>query len=418
MANINSSLDEIVTELGDSFDTDIAASQRKIVRSTANKIWLMLRAFSRGLYGLYQVVAALKYRFDPLYCTDEELESTMRMTGTSRRPGKVSLVSITIWNEHDTIAKSLPPDLYYYVSANGITFKLVVQDPIVIQPNSFMKRDFFSSRADEPLPGSYSVSENNRITITSKSGAIPDIDIYFTCDDNSMQLGREAETMFEARQRILKDNQRQEVLHILEERLNELPNVHECTVIGNNTLSPINSPYLEDSGVPGVGPYVKIMPQSLLVIMTGSPEEDFALQFLTLCPFITTLPVGVANYGVTYYDSAIYLNGRFPVYHVPHKIAEYDVTIQYGYSSAQVSTTSVEAALMKLILGFKASTQFKQVISTEDYMSALADYQSPSVRILSITFQRGLGNESYMKFDRTQIARLKNIVFDKVDLWV
>jgi len=414
MANIDSSFDEIVTELGDGFDLDIEDSQRKIVRSTANKIWLMLRAFSRGLYGLYQVVAALKYRFDPLYCTDEELESTLRLTGTSRRPGKVSLLTIIIWNAHDTMTKSLPADTYYYVSSNGTTFKLIVQEPIDVQPNSFMKRDFYSSLGDAPYIGQYSVSENSNITVTSATGTELDINLSFDCSDNSAQLGYPEETLFEARQRILKDNQRQEVLHILEEKLNELPNIHECTVIGNNTLGPRDSPYPTDDNAG----FVKIMPQSIMVIMTGSPSADFALQFLTLCPFVTTVPEGVADHRTVSYDSSIYLDGRFPVHYVPHRIALFDVTIQYGYSSAQVAATTVEEAFTSLILDFKASTKFKQVISSEDFMKALAKYQSASVRLLAITFLYKGNTVSYMKFDRTEIARLQNINFDKVDLWL
>jgi len=413
MANINSSLDEILVELGDSFDEDIASSNRKIVRSTANKIWLMLRAFSRGLYGLYQVVAALRYRFDPLYCTDDELESTMRITGTNRRPGKVSLLTVTIWNNHPTLEKVLPIDTYYYASANGIVFMLLVQEPIVIQPNSFMKSDFFSSLGGNFYIGSYPVSDNKNITITNLSNTPIDPDLSFDCSDNLNQLGRDEETLFEARQRILTDNQRQEVLHILEERLSELPNIHECTIVGNNSLVPVESSYLNDDELT----YVEIMPQSVLVIMTGSPTEEFARQFLTLCPFITTPSLGVADRGVCYYESSIYLDGHFPVHYIPHRIEYFDIIIQYGYSSRQVSSSTVEADLATLILDFKASTKFKEIISTEDFMRVLSAYQNPSVRILSINFTYKGSTVSYMKFDKTQIARLGEIGFQQVSLW-
>ena len=413
MANINSSFDEILTELADSYDADIASSGRKIVRSTANKIWLMLRAFSRGLYGLYQVVAALKYRFDPLYCTDEELESTMRLVGTTRMPGKVSLLTVTIWNNHPTQSKILPADTYYYISANGITFSLLVQQAITIPANTFIKRDFFSSIADEPYTGAYEVSDNNSITITNKSQTTIDTELSFNCADNHNQLGRMEETLFEVRQRILTDNQRQEVLHILEERLRELPNIHECTILSNRTLDTIDSPYLKDDNVT----YVPILPQSVMIIMTGSPTSDFALQFLTLCPFITTIPSGVADYGVINYESSFYDGGVFPVYYLPHKIASFDIIIQYGYASMQVSNADVEAAMIDLILDFKASTSFKELITSEDFSEALSAYKNPSVRILSITFDYDGEIVSYMRFNKTQIARLNNITFQPVPLW-
>lgn len=413
MADINSSLDEILTELGDSYDADIAASGRKITRSTANKIWLQLRAFSRGLYSVYQVVASLRYRFDPLYCTDDELESTMRLVGTTRIAGKTSLLTVTIWNEHDTTEKILPIDTYYFVSANGVEFSLLVQEAITVQPNSFMKRDFYSSLGGEPYIGSFSVSENTGITITNKSGVAIDDNFTFDCADNSTQLGRAEESLFEVRQRILTDNQRQEVLHILEERLRSLPNIHECTIMSNKGLTPIDSDYMQDDGVTPV----QIMPQSIMVIMTGSPTSDFALQVLTLCPFITVPPVGVAVYGTVFYESDIYYGGMFPVYYLPHRIATFDVIIQYGYASSQVSNVDVESDMTDLILDFRANTKFIEIISAEDFSDALSSYQNPSVKILSISFDYESTIVSYMRFSKTQIARLDNIIFQQVQLW-
>lgn len=412
MADINSSLDEILTELGDSFDADINDSNRKIVRSTANKIWLMLRAFSRGLYGMYQVAVALRYRFDPVYCTDDELESTMRITGTKRKSGKASLLTVTIWNTNDASSKTLLAGTYSYLSANGITFSLTLQDPITIPSNSFVKRDFYSSLGGAALIGSYAVSDNTGIEVIEENSLAIDEYISFDCEDNADQLGYAAETLFEARQRILTDNQRQEILHILEERLMELPNVHECTVLGNNTLAPINSPYLQDDGLT----YVQILPQSVMIILTGSPTADFAEEFLSLCPFVTTEPAGVAAYGTVYYDTDIYIDGRFPVHYVPHKIATYNAVVKYGYMARQVSTTNVDQSLETLLQAFKASTKYKSIITADDFSEALSEYQNPSVRILSITFSYNSETVSYMRFDKTQIARLGTVSFQQVAL--
>ena len=412
MADINSSLDEILTELGDSFDADIADSNRKIVRSTANKIWLILRAFSRGLYGMYQVAAAMRYRFDPVYCSDDELESTMRITGTSRKPGKASLLTITIWNTNDVTTKTLLAGTYSYLSANGITFSLVVQEAISIPSNSFVKRDFYSSLGGEPLIGAYEVSDNTGIPVTEENDLTIDEYITFDCEDNTNQLGYAEETLFEVRQRILTDNQRQEILHILEERLQLLPNIHECTVIGNNTLAPINSPYLKDDGLT----YEQILPQSVMIILTGSPTSDFAEEFLSLCPFVTTVPTGVADYGTVYYNTDIYINGQFPVYYLKHKIATYNVTIKYGYIARQVSTATVEQILETLLQSFKANTRYKSIISADDFSTALSEYQNASVKLLSVTFSYGGETVSYMRFDKTQIAQLSTVSFQQVAL--
>lgn len=414
MADINSSLDEILTELGDSFDADIASSQRKIVRSTANKIWLILRAFARGIHGLYQVVAALRYRFDPLYCTEEELESTMRITGTSLKPGKASLLTISIWNNHITETKTFPAGRYAYNSSNGIKFFLDLQEDIIIPPDSFMKRDFYSYLGDTPYIGSFAVSDNSNITVYNVDEIEIDSDFSFDCEDNESQLGYKAETLYEARQRFLTDNKRQEILHILEERLTDLPNIHECCILSNNTLAPINSPYLQDDGIS----YVQIMPQSVLVIVTGSPNSDFAKEFLSLCPFVSTNPTGVADKGTVYYESNIYINGHFPVHFIKHKIEYFDIIIRYGYSAKQVATVTIENIFRELLKPLKASTRYKELITVEEVSKLIAEYQNPAIRILSISFNYNGSIVSYKKFNKTQIARLNTISFQREELWL
>lgn len=413
MADINSSLDEILAELGDAFDADIASSQRKIVRSTANKIWLILRAFARGLYGLYQAIAALRHKFDPLYCTDADLESTMRITGTELRQGKATLLTVLIWNNNISETKTFPAGTYSYASANGVTFLLDLTDALVIPRNSFMKRDFYSSINGLPYIGSFPVSDNTKITVLRTDTVELDEDFSFDCEDNETQLGYAAESLFEARQRMLTDNKRQEILHILEERLNNLPNIHECTIIGNHTLLPVNSPYLQDDNVTPV----PILPQSVLVILTGSPTSDFAKEFLSLCPFVTTIPTGVADYGTAYYQTNIYTDGFFPVHYVKHDIEYFDIIIKYGYISRHVANLTVEAELKKLLLSLKASTRYKEIITTEEVTKMLSDFQNPAVKILSVSFSYKSTLVNYIRFNKVQIARLNAVNFQVIPLW-
>jgi len=412
MANINSSLDEILTELGDTYDADISASGRKVVRSTANKIWLILRAFSRGIYGLYQIIAALKYRFDPIYCSDEELESTMRITGTSLRPGKASLLTVTIWNNNLLEDKILLAGTYTHLSANGVTFSLLVQDNLTIPMDSFVKRDFFSSLAGEPYVGAYTVSDSSDILVSEVDGTVIDDEISFDCEDNTNQLGYLEETLYEFRQRILTDNKRQEILSLLEERLQTLPNIHECTVLANNTLAPINSPYLKDDELT----YLQILPQSILVILTGSPTVDFVTEFLALCPFVTTIPDGVAEYGIIYYDTPIYIGGRFPVYFVYHRIETYNAVIKYAYEASQVSVVTIESLMSQFLQVFRANTRYRELISTDDFIKALSAYQNPAVKLLSVNFSYNGSTVEYIQFNKTQIAQLGTISFVKVAL--
>ena len=77
----------------------------------------------------------------------------------------------------------------------------------------------------------------------------------------------------------------------------------------------------------------------------------------------------------------------------------------------------MESALRELLLPLKASTRFKELISTEDVSALLSEYQNPSVKILSISFTYGGSTVNYIRFNKTQIARLNNISFQQVNLW-
>jgi len=441
MADLNSSLDEILTELGDDYDGDI--TPRRIVRSTANKIWLQLRAFARGLYGLYQVVAALRWRFDPLYCTEDELASTMRITGVTRIPGKTSLLTVTVWNNTDTPQELIggtngTPDggstRYVYTSANGNTFAIDLFETIIIQPNNFTTLDFHSVIGDSFLIGAFPVSLNSNIAVTRSDGIAVTPDLTFDCEDNENQLGYPEETMFEVRQRILTDNQRQDLLHILEERLKQLPNIHECTILYNNSLIPQPMPYRDDNNNP-----ILLPPQAVFVILTGSPTKEFAETFLTLCPFITVdnsregstiILAEAVDKWVVNFPSPIYINGLFPVFYVKHLIANFSVIVKYGYNALTIDTEVIEQNYTELLRPFKASTRWQQIVKIEDYFNALSAWTNANVRLLSISFVATVDGNNYFNpafeinddvkyiiFQKTMLARLANVGFQAVSLW-
>ena len=413
MANLNSSFDEILTELADTFDNELAEANRKIVRSTANKLWLILRAFARGLFNLYQIVATLRTKFDPMYCSDEDLFALMRMTGTNLRQGKASLLTVVVWNKNLIEEKIFPLGVYLYSSVEGVNFRLELHEDHVIPANSFKKFDFYSCIGSNPLKGAYNVSYNTNITIQREDNQPIDIDFSFDCEDNSGKLGNTGETLFEFRKRILSDNKRQEILYILEERLKDLPNIHECSILYNPSVYPVSSPYLKDDGVN----YVPIYPQTAMIILTGSPSNDFAKEFLSLCPFSTVAPEGVADYGVVYYESNIYAGGKFPIYFLKHRIENYNIIIKYGYYSRFVTPINIENALEELLLPLKSVSTYKELISTEDIFDLLSAYQNPSVKLLSIDFQYKGDLVKYIQLNKTQIAQLQTIAFQRVTLW-
>jgi hypothetical protein len=110
------------------------------------------------------------------------------------------------------------------------------------------------------------------------------------------------------------------------------------------------------------------------------------------------------------------VDGRFPIHYLPHRIANYNVIIKYGYIARQVTTAAIEQAMTKLLQTFKARTKYEDLISTEDFTDALSVYQHPAVKLLSVTFTYNGTNVDYMLFDKTQIARLNTISYQQVSL--
>ena len=84
--------DTILTTICDSFDSLI--SPRTIARTNTNIIYLIFKAVAKGYEIINNVCVVLSNKFDPLYCSDEDLTSSASIVGTERHrvrlPGFIS----------------------------------------------------------------------------------------------------------------------------------------------------------------------------------------------------------------------------------------------------------------------------------------------------------------------------------------
>ena len=88
--------DTILTEICDFFDELI--SPRKLSRSNTNVIYLIFKAFAKGIEVINNVCVVLDNKFDPLYCSDDDLNSSASIVGTERHKGSATGLHITITN--------------------------------------------------------------------------------------------------------------------------------------------------------------------------------------------------------------------------------------------------------------------------------------------------------------------------------
>ena len=88
--------DTILTELCDNFDALI--SPKKILRSNTNIIYLLFKAIAKGFEVINNTCVILSNKFDPLYCSDDDLTSSASIVGTERHKGSATGLHITITN--------------------------------------------------------------------------------------------------------------------------------------------------------------------------------------------------------------------------------------------------------------------------------------------------------------------------------
>jgi hypothetical protein len=251
------SLDEIVTETVDAFDELIAP--KRIERTNNNKLYLVFRAFSRGVKLLNDMALTIKNRFNPLYCSDEDLYSTGKYVGTEAKQGSGSLLQITIMNPDLESDHTLAAGTYDYTSVSGMAFSFTLDADYRFSPGEIKAVSAISR-----LKGSYRVEDNARIKLTRTDGAAIDPELQFSCADNGFQLGYPDEDAYDFRKRILEDADRQDHLKELELRIRNLPNIFECNLVFN--------PGNEDAEYDGM----TLAPLELLIVVTGSPTGELA----------------------------------------------------------------------------------------------------------------------------------------------
>jgi hypothetical protein len=387
-------IDEETTGLCDAFDADIAP--KSIWRNNNNKLYLILKSIGAGFSKLRDVIIALKYRFDPRYCSDDDLESTMLITGTKKISGKASMLRVIAYNNDLALPYTLPAGTYRYTSTNGDEFTCMLSQEASVAPQSFVVMVFVSvSQGSFPVSG-----EANASIATDEGYEIPQA-FSFEALDNSGMLGRQEETMFECRQRLLTDTTRHDSLKELEAELNALPTIYGCNLMFNPTDE---DKTLEDGSV--------LAPYELLIMITGSATDELASIVLSHEIYKTHMTNAEQ---VVWYKNPLFVGGKYPVYYATHAKRRFWLTVYYAYDTGLKTDSQVEAAFNALLAKYKVMTEHVDAITEPMLYEALQNHGIVGVTLLKVYIQDLVDGElvtvPYVQVPRLMVPELQEVAF-------
>ena len=387
-------IDEETTSLCDSFDADIAP--KSIWRNNNNKLYLILKSIGAGFSKIRDVVLALKYRFDPRYCDEDDLASTMLITGTKLISGKVSMLRMICYNTDLANTYTLPAGTYQYTNTDGIIFSYELTSDTPVSPQGFVVMVLATSEN-----GSFPVTGESDAGVTTAEGyAIPSA-FSFEVLNNAASLGRAEETLYQARLRLLSDTNRQDSLKELEAEINALPTIYSCNLIFNPTEDNVT---LEDGSI--------LAPYELLILITGSPTPELAQLVLEHEIYKTHMTTAEQ---VVWYENSLFVGGRYPVYYSEHAKRRFYLTIYYDYDRTLKTDAQVEAAFNEILAKYKVMTEHVDAVTEPMLYEALQNHGIEGVKLLKVYLQDmqdgQLVSVPYIKVPRLMVPELADVAF-------
>lgn len=381
--------DSILEEICDAYDESI--SPKKITRSNTNVLYLVFKAISKGFEVINNIVVTLSNKFNPSYCSDEDLLSTSELVGTERIKAQSSGLKITAVNNGGQPV-TISAGTYTYLGVNDISFVFTVLNNIEIPAG---QKYVFIAVSNQR--GRFLVTEQTDITVTS-TATIPE-DIIFSCSDNTSLLGREEETLLELRERIVTKVDRQDSFTELEYKINDLPTVFDSKVLFNNEIIDVT-----------YDGYV-IPPFHLLIFVSGNITNDIAETVAQNTPYPTVQGVDGVE---TKYFSDSFVNGFFPVYVNKFKKKEYTANIIYKIDEEYADAIEAEAKMRNALYNNFTGEIHTDYVKEENLYAVLIALYLEAVNILAVNLYVDGNPVDYVTVPSSQIPELKEIAFTKV----
>jgi hypothetical protein len=378
--------DTILTELCDTFDSYI--SPKSITRSNRNIVYLLLKAFAKGLETVNNVAVALSNKFDPARCSVEDLDSVATLVGTARLTGSATGLQVIVTNTSET-----PVDLiagtYIYKYDSDTAFEFTVPTTITVDTGKSISYIAMSTENK-----AVSVTAQDSITVTREDEKDIDTAFTFSCTDNARLQGSKTETDLEFRNRIIKGETSSSLIVKMQNEIKNLPYIFDCQCFFNNTPSSV------------VKGSVTVSPWHLLVCISGEIKPEIA-EIITK---YSVFPTVVTD---TYVDFAsdIFTDGYYRAYYKDFDIYYYDLTILYKCDTDAISDVTVEKAFREALAKFQTANTYTDILTERQFSNLLMNLGLSTVNILNVDLYDvpNTSTVDYIEVPITYIATLRNI---------
>ena len=378
---------EILTELCDSFDALI--TPRTIARSNTNIIYLIFKAIAKGYEVINNVCVTLSHKFDPAFCSEEDLVSVASLVGTEKLKGSASGLEIIIANTSED-SVTLLAGFYSYALDDDTSFIFEMLEDTTLQAGETLSVISMSQQI-----GTYPVTAQESIEVKALTGTVPD-GLEFSCTDNTTLLGTPAETNLAFRERILTDTTRQDSIKELEIKLKNLPYLYDAKVKFNNSM--LN--YSMDG--------YTIPPYTMAIFFNGSPRNEIA-EIVASNSIYPTLQT--ADSVTVRYLSEVFVDGSYDVNIIPFKNTNYVINVHLKIDQTYITYEEAHAKIKAFLLKNFRGHVHTDYVKENDVYDALKDLSIAGIEILNIDFLQGGSQIPYVSVPLSRIPYLENVTF-------
>lgn len=382
--------DTILTDLCNTFDSLI--SPRTISRSNTNIIYLIFKAIAKGYEVINNVCVVLSNKFDPLYCSEEDLKSSASLVGTEKNKGSATGLHIIVTN-NGSASVTLLAGIYTYSFDEDTKFEFEVIEDTVIASGSHISFIAMSEKI-----GRFSVTAQSSITIES-SKAIPE-DLVFSCSENSSLLGIPEETDSEFRERINSDTDRQNSMLELESEIRNLPYIFDCRVKFNASEDSVD---FEGYTIPSY---------TLAIFYSGEIKKEIAEKVCSkiICPTLQT-----EDSVEIFYENEVFIGGKYAVHLIPFAKRQYEVELIYKINKIYADEYKVQKEIRTFLFNTFVSEKHVDYIKEDDFYNALKNLDLTGVDILSVNLKYNGDIVNYIEIPLSCIPELTNIIFTSAE---
>lgn len=377
---------EILTKLCDDFDELI--SPKKMARANTNIIYLLFKAIAKGYEIINSVCVVLDNKFDPAYCSSEDLESVSAIVGTNRYEGSATGLYIIVTNTNEVSATLLAGTYYYKLDDNTTFYFDVLEDTVIASQESA------TFIAMSQSIGSYPVTEQSSITVTSDRNIASGLE--FSCQDNTELLGTQRESDLEFRKRILNGIDNQDNIVELENKLKNLPYLFDARCVFNQTT--------------GAETYdgISIPAFTLAIFYSGMPRDEIAevVASKIICPTVSTQD----SVEVTYTND-VFIGGEYMVNIIPFGETQFDIDVVLKIDTRYAEVDSVKAQITSALIKAFTSMVHKDYVKENDIYDVVEDLNIAGVTLLGANLIYNGSEVEYISVPLSRLPKLENVTF-------